>query len=104
MIEQLKKGILTGIGLGLMTNEKILEFARKSAEEAKLSTEEARKLADELLEQSEEAKKKLEDKIDEQIKQQFDRMGLATKEDVAELKKEILKLHKGQKKQKKVSS
>ena len=50
MIEQIKKGVLTGIGLGLMTNEKILEFARKSAEEAKLSTEEARKLADELLE------------------------------------------------------
>jgi len=45
MIEQVKKGVLTGIGLGLMTNEKILEFARKSVEEAKLSTEEARKLA-----------------------------------------------------------
>jgi polyhydroxyalkanoate synthesis regulator phasin len=48
MIEQIKKGVLTGIGLGLMTSERVLEFARKSAKEAHLSTKEASELADEL--------------------------------------------------------
>ncbi len=92
MIEQIKKGVLTGLGLGLMTSEKVLEFARKSAKEAHLSTQDARELTDELLKQSEETKKSLENKIDEQIKKQLDRLGLATKDDLGELKKEILKL------------
>jgi polyhydroxyalkanoate synthesis regulator phasin len=98
MFEQIKKGILTGIGMGLVTNEKIMEFAKKSAEEANMSTEEARKLAEELIGQSDEAKQKLEEKVDERIRKQLDRMGLATKEDVEGLKKEILKLQKGNKK------
>ena len=97
MIEQIKKGVLTGIGLGLMTREKVLEFARKSAKEANLSTEEARELADELLKQSETVTKSLEDKIDEHIKKQLARLGVATKDDVGKLNKEILKLHKKRK-------
>lgn len=92
MIEQIKKGVLTGIGLGLMTTEKVLEFAKKSAQEANLPTKEARELADELVKQSEETKKSLENKIDEQIKKHLDKLGLATREDVEELNKEILKL------------
>jgi len=94
MIEQIKKGVLTGIGLGLMTSEKVLEFARKSAEEANFSTKETRELADELLKQSEEIKKSLGNKIDDHIKKQLGRLGLATKDDVEELNKEILKLNK----------
>jgi len=98
MLEQIKKGVMTGIGMSLLTNEKIMDYAKKTAEEANMTTEDARKLAEELIEQSKEAKKSLEDKIDEQIKKQLDRMGLATKDDVVDLKKEILKLHKENKK------
>lgn len=29
MLEQIKKGVMTGIGMGLLTNEKILEYAIK---------------------------------------------------------------------------
>jgi len=94
MLNQIKKGVMTGIGMGLLTNEKILEYAKKSAEEANMTTEEARKLAEDLLEQAEEAKEKLEEKVDERIRKQLDRMGLATKEDVEGLKKEILKLQR----------
>ena len=94
MLEQIKKGVLTGIGLGLVTNDKILEFAKKTAEEANMSTEDARTLAEELIGQADEARQKLEEKVDEHIRKQLDRMGLATKEDVEDLKKSILKLQK----------
>ncbi len=97
MLDQIKKGVMTGIGIGLLTNDKIREIAKKSAEEANMTSEEARKLADELIRESDEARQKLEEKVDERIRKQLDRMGLATKEDVEGLKKEILKLRKAAK-------
>lgn len=97
MLEQIKKGVMTGIGMGLLTNEKILEYAKKSAEEANMTTEEAKKLAEDLLKESEEARQKLEEKVDEHIARQLDRMGLATKEDVEDVKKEIRKLQRASK-------
>ncbi|QGY46422.1 hypothetical protein GM418_22990 [Maribellus comscasis] len=92
MIELLKKGILTGIGFGLLTKDKIQDLVKKTAEEAKLSEEEARKLADELLKQSEEAKQNLDKKIDERIKKYIDSLGLATKKDVDKIYKELRKM------------
>ena len=92
MIETIKKGVLTGIGLGLHTSEKVLEYARKMADEAGMTKEEARKLADDLLEQSKKAKDKLTGMVDERIHKQMDKMGVAGKEEVEELKKEIAKL------------
>jgi polyhydroxyalkanoate synthesis regulator phasin len=89
MVELLKKGILTGIGLGLMTKDKIQEYVKKMVEKAELSEEEARKLADELLKQSEETKQKLEEKIDERIEKYIGNLGLATKEDVKKIREEI---------------
>ncbi len=90
----IKKGILTGIGLGLMTKEKVMDYAKKAAKEAKLTEEEGRKLVDELLNHSEETRKELEKKINDQVKNALDKAGVATKEDLNELKKMIDKLQK----------
>ncbi|WP_319226633.1 phasin family protein [Draconibacterium orientale] len=94
MIELLKKGILTGIGFGLLTKDKILDLVKKTAEEAKLSEEEARKLADELLKQSEEAKQNLNKKIDGRIKDYIDSLGIATKKDIDKINEELKLLKK----------
>ena len=90
----IKKGILTGVGLGLMTKEKVMDYAKKAAKEAKLTEEEGRKLVDELLNHSEETRKELEKKINDQVKNALDKAGVATKEDLNELKKMIDKLQK----------
>lgn len=95
MKDLIKKGILTGVGLGLMTKEKVMDYAKKAAEEAKLSEEEGHKLVDELLNHSEETRKELEKKINDQVKNTLDQVGVATKEDLNELKKMIDKLQKG---------
>ena len=89
MINLLKKGILTGIGIGLMTKDKVKEFAKRAAEEAKMTEEEARKLADELLKQSDEAKQKIEEKIDKQVKKSIDKLGVATREDLERIQKKL---------------
>ncbi len=44
MLDLLKKGLLTGIGLGLTTKEKVEEYDKKEAKEAKRSQEEGEKL------------------------------------------------------------
>ena len=95
MKDLIKKGILTGVGLGLMTKEKVMDYAKKAAKEAKLTEEEGRKLVDELLNYSEETRKELEKKINDQVKNTLDQVGVATKEDLNELKKMIDKLQKG---------
>jgi polyhydroxyalkanoate synthesis regulator phasin len=92
MIDLIKKGILTGVGFGLMTKEKVVDYAKKAAKEAKLTEAEGRKLVDELLNHSEETRKELEKKINDQVKNTLDQVGVATKEDINELKKIIDKL------------
>ena len=87
MKDLLKKGILTGIGIGLMNKEKVQKFAKKTTKEAKLSEKEGRKLTDELLKQSEEAKQQIERKIDKQVKRSIDKLGVATKDDLEKIQK-----------------
>ena len=92
MIDLLKKGILTGIGIGLMTKEKVEEFAKKTTEEAKLTKEEGRKFADELLKQSEETKQQIEGRINDEVKKVVDKLGVATHEDLKKIQKQLDKL------------
>jgi polyhydroxyalkanoate synthesis regulator phasin len=89
MKDLFKKGILTGIGIGLMTKEKVQDFAKKAAEEAKLTKEEGRKFTDELLKQSEETKQQIEEKINHQVKMVIDKLGVATQEDLGKIQKRL---------------
>lgn len=89
MIDLLKKGILTGIGIGLMTKEKVKEFAKKTANEANMTEEEARKLADELLKQSDDTKQQIEKKINDEVNKVVDRLGVATLEDLKKIQKQL---------------
>ncbi len=88
----LKKGILTGIGLGLMTKDKVEEFAKKTAEETKMTEEEARKFADELLKQSESSKQRIEEMIDKQVKKSIEKLGVATQDDIEKIRIQLDKL------------
>ena len=92
MIDLLKKGILTGIGIGLMTKDKVEEYAKKAAREAKLTKEESRKFADELLKRSEETKQQIEEKINDQVKKVIDKLGVATREDLRKIQERLDKL------------
>ena len=92
MINILKKGVLTGIGLGVMTKYKIEEFAKKTASEAKLSEEEGRKFVEDLLNQAKGARSSLEERVSAEVKIAIDKMELATRNDLKTIEEQLQKL------------
>lgn len=94
MFDLLKKGILTGVGIGLLTKEKIEEYAKKAAKEAKLSETEERKLLKDLLQQSEEIKNELQKKIETEVNTVIKKSGVATQQELKEIEKRLAKVEK----------
>ena len=92
MIDTLKKAALIGLGFALVTKDKIEEFVKKAAIEAKLSEEDAKQLLDDLIEKSEKAKKDLEAKVDSGVKSALDKLNIATKKELKELEERVAKL------------
>ena len=94
MLDLLKKGLLTGIGLGLTTKEKVEEYAKKAAKEAKLSQEEGEKLLKDLLKQSEEAKKDLDKKIKNGVNATIRKSGMVSREEYDKMEKRVARMEK----------
>lgn len=94
MLEMLKKGIYTGLGMISLTKDRVEEAVKKLAEESKLSEEEGRKLVDEILSQSEKEKAKIEKKIDDMIKVALEKLDIPRRKDLEALEKKISKLEK----------
>ena len=92
MINILKKGILTGVGLGVMTKDKIEEFAKKACAEAKLSEEEGRKFLEDILNQSKKVQHNLEERVHEQVAKAVESMDLVTKDDLNSIEKQLEEL------------
>lgn len=92
MIDTFKKGILTGIGVGLMTKNKIEEYAKKAAVEASLSEAEGKKFVDDILSESKAAQEKFEERVQTAVAEAVAKLNLATKEDIAKLEERISKL------------
>jgi len=94
MLELLKRGVFTGVGLGLLARDKIEEMAKTISEEAQLSEEQGRKLFESMLKQSEEAKESLQARIDQAIQDALAKMAVATREDVQGLDERLTRLEK----------
>ena len=94
MLELLKRGVFTGVGLGLLARDKIEEMAKTISEEAQLSEEQGRKLFESMLKQSEEAKESLQARIDQAIQEALAKMSVATREDVQGLDERLTRLEK----------
>lgn len=92
MIDLVKKTLLTGLGAALLTKEKIEEVANVFVEKGKLSEQEGRALADELLTRSEESREELKKQIEERIQAALEKMDLAKKSELEELKQEMEEL------------
>lgn len=94
MMESVKKALLTGIGLAAMSKEKIEEWAKNFAQEAKMAEEEGKKFVDEILKQADEAKRNVEDQVVRFTKTALEKMGLTTKNEVDELKRRLEELER----------
>ncbi len=96
MIELIKKAMLTGLGVASLTKEKVEEVANDFIEKGKMTEQEGKKLVDELMARSEESKEDIKKQVDELVGKAIDKMDIATKDDIAALRAEILALKKEQ--------
>ena len=92
MIELVKKGIYTGIGLMSLTKDKVEEVAQEFVEKGKMSKQEGEKFVGDLLKRSEESKQDLKKQVEKSVNSLVGKMDLATKSDVAALRKELAKI------------
>jgi polyhydroxyalkanoate synthesis regulator phasin len=92
MFELIKKGLLTGLGLAVVTKAKLESVLGKLVDEGKMSREEAEKFRDELLRSGEEHWTAMEEKISGAVKELVGGMDLCRKEDLRDLSQKVLVL------------
>jgi len=94
MLDILKKTMLTGVGLALMTKDKAEELAKELVKKGELSEKEGKEFIDDILKKSKQAGKDMEAKVDDLVKKALKKVNVATREDIAGLEKEIKRLKK----------
>lgn len=92
MKEMLKNVLYAGIGAAFLTKEKIEELKADLIEKGKMSQEEGKQFVDDLLRKSEKAKDQLDLWINKRVEDRIDQLNLATKDEIAELRRKIEEL------------
>lgn len=89
MLELIKKGLLTGLGLALVTKAKLEATITKLVEEGKMNREEAAKLLEELLQSGEKQWAEAEEKIGVSVKKLLAEMDLCRREEIKEVNRRL---------------
>jgi polyhydroxyalkanoate synthesis regulator phasin len=94
MLEEIKKGLLSGLGGVLLTKEKIEEISRKMVDEAKMSKEDARKLREDLLANGERQWTQMQESVSEAFKKGLKSLDIGSKSEVQRLTERVDNLEK----------
>ncbi|BBO85525.1 phasin family protein [Desulfosarcina ovata] len=94
MFELMKKSMLAGVGLALKAWDEVEDLAKEMAEQGKMTESEGRKFIDELQSRYEDAQKKLEERVEQSVKNLLKKADVVTQEELKGLKKEIRDLKK----------
>ena len=92
MFDLIKKTLLTGVGLAVMTKDKVEELGKELASQAKLSENEGKEFVDHLLAQSETARKDFEARINAAVQKAVGGLNLASKDEVSRLSARVEEL------------
>src|SRR5271165_1741596 len=92
MFDLIKKTLLTGVGLAVMTKEKVEELGKDLASQAKMSEHEGKEFVDHLLKQSDTARKEFETRINAAVQKAVSGLNLASKDEVAKLSAKVEEL------------
>ncbi len=93
-LDLIKKTLMIGAGLAVVSKDKIETLAKMLAEKGNVSKKEGEKLVDDLLKRAETAKNDLNEKVEKMVKDVVLKMDIATKEDIASLEQQIKELEK----------
>ena len=89
MIDIMKKTFATGVGLAVMTRDKVEELGKELARAARLSEQEGSDLIKSLHEHAEGARADLQGRIDREVTRVVERLKLAPREEVDALRARI---------------
>lgn len=92
MLDDIRKGLLAGLGAVFLTKEKIEEAIRKMVDEAKINKEDARRLTDELVESGEKQWSRAEEGLAEAVRKALKNLDVAKKSEVDEIKARLRNL------------
>jgi polyhydroxyalkanoate synthesis regulator phasin len=87
----LKEAIFTAIGAGAILKEKVEEEIQKLEENGKIKADDAKSFLKSIEERGKEEDDKIKQKVKETIKEVFDELGVATKDDLEKLREELTK-------------
>ncbi len=89
MIELMKRTLLTGVGLTLMTKDKVEDMAREIAKAAQLSTEKGQEFVDEAVARAEQGRKDFESTVQRLVHESCKKADLPTREEINDLKARV---------------
>lgn len=92
MLDEIKKGLLSGLGAVFLTKDKIEKITRKMVDEAKISKEDAGHLKEDLYKTGEREWSELEDFFSGIIKKIMQGLDLSSGKEMDELKKRVEEL------------
>ncbi len=94
MFDLIKKTLLTGVGLAVLSKEKAEEMAREVADAAKLSSDKGQEFVDEVVGRSEKMRKELEETVQRVVNDSLKRIDLPSRDDIAQLRARIEELER----------
>ena len=74
MIDALKKTLFTGLGLAVLTKEKLVELSKEVAKQAELSESQAKEFQEDLEKKADEAKDQLQAEVDRRVAAALERL------------------------------
>lgn len=92
MQELIKNLLYLGAGAAFVTKEKIEELKNDLVDKGKMTQDEGKQFVDELLQKSDDFKGKFEEKINEAVTEQLDKMNVAKSDDINDLREQIQEL------------
>lgn len=92
MQELIKNLLYLGAGAAFVTKEKIEELKNDLVDKGKMTQDEGKQFVDELLQKSDDFKGKFEEKINEVVTEQLDKMNVAKGDDINDLREQIQEL------------
>lgn len=89
MFDLIKKTMLAGVGLAVMSKEKAEAAAKEIAESAKLSSEKGQEFVDEVVGKSEKMRKDFEEIVAKAVSDALKKADVANRDDLAALNKRV---------------
>jgi len=100
MLDYIRRMVLAGAGLAIMTTEKIQAIMDELVRKGEMTEKEAREAVAEFAEKSKQAKKDLEEKMEQIAAGLLNRMNIPTRKEVDEIKERLARLERAGKSRK----